>query len=177
MHSALRWIRAAGAKPVRAGVAAGVLVAVAGATGLAVGAIPDSTGVIHGCYDSGGNLKVIDTAAGQTCAKGYTPLNWSQTGPQGTPGARLAECQIPEFDEVVDLLGDHPGRGNVCHTSAADQGLANVVVGEPAALRNDLPVVEVARRVDRLGDGLGHSVSWFQGEVSAGHRRTPRTTR
>jgi hypothetical protein len=53
--------------------------------GAAYAAIPDN-GVIHGCYDSGGNLKVIDMGAGQTCGKGYTSLSWSQTGPQGPPG-------------------------------------------------------------------------------------------
>jgi len=41
-------------------------------------------GTIHGCYDSGGNLKVIDASA--TCPKTYTSLNWSQTGPQGPKG-------------------------------------------------------------------------------------------
>jgi hypothetical protein len=53
--------------------------------GAAYAAIPDS-GVIHGCYDSGGSLKVIDTSTVQTCPKGYTSLTWNQTGPQGGTG-------------------------------------------------------------------------------------------
>jgi hypothetical protein len=63
-----------------------VLVAVAAGAGYAAGAIPDPNGVIHGCYDSGGNLKVIDTSTVSSCPKGYTSLDWNQTGPQGPAG-------------------------------------------------------------------------------------------
>ena len=42
--------------------------------------------MIHGCYDRDGNLKVIDTGNGHSCAKGFTPLPWNQTGPQGAIG-------------------------------------------------------------------------------------------
>jgi Collagen triple helix repeat (20 copies) len=58
------------------GVAAGVA--------YATGAIPGSDGVIHGCYDNGGNVKVAPTA---TCPKGYTALPWNQTGRAGATGA------------------------------------------------------------------------------------------
>ena len=67
---------------------AAIIAAVLGVGGVAAyAAIPDSSGVIHGCYDNGGNVKVIDTAVTTSCPKGYTPLNWSQTGPQGPQGA------------------------------------------------------------------------------------------
>ena len=56
--------------------------------GVAYATIPDSGGVIRGCYDGGGNLKVIDTGKGQSCAKGFTPLNWNQQGPKGDTGAQ-----------------------------------------------------------------------------------------
>ena len=46
---------------------------------------PVINGVVQGCYDSGGNLKVL--LAGQTsCEKGYTALTWTQTGPAGATG-------------------------------------------------------------------------------------------
>jgi hypothetical protein len=58
-----------------------------GGTAFAVSSsIPDSAGVVHGCYDSGGNVKVIDTSVTTTCPKGYTSLNWNQTGPAGKDG-------------------------------------------------------------------------------------------
>ena len=51
-------------------VAVGAL-ALAGAVVYAT--IPDSHGVIHGCYDSHGALRVIDTGAGQSCTSRETP--------------------------------------------------------------------------------------------------------
>jgi len=51
--------------------------------------IPDSNGVIHGCYAKAGNpsqgaLRVIDSSA--ACKPIENPLNWNQTGPTGPPG-------------------------------------------------------------------------------------------
>jgi hypothetical protein len=55
--------------------------------GVAYAAIPDSGGVIHGCYKtSDGKLRVIDSAS-ESCVSGETALNWSQTGPAGATGA------------------------------------------------------------------------------------------
>ena len=58
----------------------------------ALASIPDSGGVIHGCYLTAGNpnvrgaLRVIDTGAGETCTGSEVALTWSQTGPQGPAG-------------------------------------------------------------------------------------------
>src|SRR5580692_328043 len=68
---------------------AGVCVLVGvGAVATAVQAsIPDSGGVIHGCYLKGiGTLRVIDNSD-QTCLRTVeTPIAWSQTGPTGPVG-------------------------------------------------------------------------------------------
>ena len=67
------------------------------AGGIAYATIPDSSGVIHGCYKKGapnnkpappdaGSLRVIDTDKGQTCSPSEAPLDWNQTGQQGPPG-------------------------------------------------------------------------------------------
>jgi len=66
------------------GAAALALVACGTAAGATLAGPVGGDGTIHGCYDSGGNLKVIDASA--TCPKTYTSLNWSQTGPQGPKG-------------------------------------------------------------------------------------------
>jgi hypothetical protein len=55
------------------------------AAGVAYASIPDSSGVIHGCYTNNQVLRVIDSAT-QTCAMNETALNWNQTGPQGPAG-------------------------------------------------------------------------------------------
>jgi hypothetical protein len=61
-------------------------------TGLAAASIPDSGGVIHGCYKAQANgsisqLGVVDTGkSGGHCPSNQTPLTWNQTGPQGPQG-------------------------------------------------------------------------------------------
>jgi hypothetical protein len=44
---------------------------------------PGAGGVIQGCYDGGGNVKVVTALP---CPKGYTPLAWNQVGDPGAPG-------------------------------------------------------------------------------------------
>jgi hypothetical protein len=69
----------------RFGVLALVVVGV-GMGGIAYASIPDSSGLISGCYQkNNGNLRVIDSS-GKGCGTSEKPLNWSQTGPSGTDG-------------------------------------------------------------------------------------------
>ena len=50
-------------------------------------AIPDSGGVIHGCYQKNvGNLRLIEPSAGDSCRPSEVGIDWSQTGPKGAPG-------------------------------------------------------------------------------------------
>jgi len=60
-----------------------------GILGTASAVVPDSSGLIHGCYNPKlTTLRVIDPARGQNCttAAGEVALNWSQTGPKGPAG-------------------------------------------------------------------------------------------
>ena len=66
----------------------GAVVVVVTAGSVAWAAIPGPGGAIQGCYDSGGNVKVVDAVP---CPKGYTPLQLNQQGPAGTPGAPGAD--------------------------------------------------------------------------------------
>lgn len=63
--------------------AAGAIVATVLAGGVAWAAIPGPSGVIQGCYDSGGNVKVVEALP---CPKGHTPFVWNQQGTQGPKG-------------------------------------------------------------------------------------------
>lgn len=66
-------------------VGGSMLVLLAG--GVAVASIPDGSGVIHGCYTSNnGQLRIIDTAEGDSCRNSETAISWSQTGPPGPQG-------------------------------------------------------------------------------------------
>lgn len=59
--------------------------------GVAYATIPDSSGVIHGCYTkSGGNLSVIDASV-KTCPSNATELDWSVQGPEGPMGPAGAQ--------------------------------------------------------------------------------------
>jgi hypothetical protein len=65
-------------------VVAATLVVLAVGAGIAYAAIPNG-GVIHGCYNNNGNLRVIDSPS-VTCKNGETSLDWNQTGLPGTNG-------------------------------------------------------------------------------------------
>jgi hypothetical protein len=69
---------------IAAAVGGAVVTALVG--GIAWASIPDSAGVIHGCYaKKGGMLRVLDT--GQSCdPKTELALDWSQKGPKGDTG-------------------------------------------------------------------------------------------
>ena len=70
----------------RTTIAIGVVTALALAGGVAWAQIPDSGGVVHGCYmKSGGSLRVIDASV-TNCKNTETSLNWSQAGPPGAQG-------------------------------------------------------------------------------------------
>ena len=71
-------------------IAAAIAVLAIGA-GVAYATIPDPSGVIHGCYDNKGAVRVIDPSTGGACKNNETALNWSQTGPQGSQGPQGAQ--------------------------------------------------------------------------------------
>ena len=103
-----------------------VLLAAGTAAGAAIAGPVDGQGVIHGCYDSGGNLKVIDSTT--SCPKFYTQLNWNQQGPQGqqgqpgAPGAPGAQGPPgPPGPSSLDALN-----GTVCNGNSPDAGVLKV---------------------------------------------------
>jgi hypothetical protein len=71
------------------GVAAGVLVLVVTAAGVAAASIPSSSGLIHGCFTTKAAkngthaLAVIDHAHTSRCPSGYKSLNWNVNGSNG----------------------------------------------------------------------------------------------
>jgi hypothetical protein len=56
--------------------------------GVGYAAIPGSNGVISSCYNThGGQLRVIDADAGQSCSASEKSLTFNQQGPKGDTGA------------------------------------------------------------------------------------------
>jgi hypothetical protein len=76
----------------RALLAALVVVVAATVGGIAYASIPDSGGVIHGCYSANGangtngtELNIINRDSA-SCSKGQQEITWGQTGRQGPAG-------------------------------------------------------------------------------------------
>ena len=85
------------------GLVVGVGVAVGG---IAYAAIPDSSGLIHGCFQKiNGNLRVIDSG-GKGCTTSEKPLGWNQTGSPGTNGTNgtngVSGYEFVKNEEVYD---------------------------------------------------------------------------
>jgi hypothetical protein len=71
----------------------GALAATIFAGGIAWAAIPDATGVIHGCYKSNnGNLRLVESAL--DCNAMEHSIDWSQQGPPGPAGTALAYAHV-----------------------------------------------------------------------------------
>ncbi len=84
-------------------VALGIL-----AGGVAYASIPDSNGVIHGCYLKVlGTLRVIDSPS-QHCNSSFeVPIQWNQQGVPGTNGAAG-----PASTDRPDRCGEHSCRAD-----------------------------------------------------------------
>jgi hypothetical protein len=67
---------------------AGMLLAAA--SGIAYAAIPGSDGVIHGCVNASGQVRVVDPGAGGSCSSGESALNWNVAGAKGPAGLQGA---------------------------------------------------------------------------------------
>lgn len=114
---------------------AAIVVVLAIAAGVAYATIPDGSGVIHGCFTtSNGALRVVDTDAGGTCKKGESPLNWNQTGPQGSPGQNgTADAfGLIEANGTVNPASKNVSQGNVTHPQTGVYCFGGLVVnGQP----------------------------------------------
>lgn len=87
MGSVLAVVVAYLSRRLKGGLALGVGLVVVGSTA-ALASIPDSSGLIHGCYkESTGQLRIIDTAT-DSCANNELAIQWNQTGPQGPAGPK-----------------------------------------------------------------------------------------
>ena len=104
------------------------------ASGAVYAAIPDATGVIHGCIDERTTfrqtqvLRVFDTAATPACPTGMTPIQWNQTGPQGPQGLQGVQGPQGEQGPAGTAAGYAAidGTGNVNEAMALNITDANV---------------------------------------------------
>jgi hypothetical protein len=83
------------------------IVAIAAAGSIVYASIPDSNGVIHGCYKTNkGDLRVVESEA--QCAATETPISWNQSGPPGAPGTAgptfLESGSARDLDSFTTLI-------------------------------------------------------------------------
>jgi hypothetical protein len=89
--------------------------------GLAYANIPDSGGVIHGCYSpnganapNGAQLNIINSDSA-SCSKGQKEITWNQTGPQGEAGEAVAFAGVGLFGAVNPATSKNVVSANVTH--------------------------------------------------------------
>jgi hypothetical protein len=133
-----------------------VVLALAVGVGVATGAIPDASGVIHGCYDPQGALRVIDPAS-SSCKNNETALNWSQTGPAGPTGpngpkgatgptgpsgSALGYAYVLQDGSLINSKGvvlvTHPSTGLWCFALAFTPHVAVATVTGTAGVGNQI---------------------------------------
>ena len=123
------------------------LLTVAG--GVAYATIPDSNGVIHGCYDSkSGALRVIDPSTSQTCLNKETAVTWNQTGPQGPAGPSPRYLTFGVYhpsDGTIDATID-PSRSDTSATVSNPQPGVYCIGGLSPAPQS--AVVSAATNID-----------------------------
>jgi hypothetical protein len=138
-------------------LAALAVLALAAAGGIAYASIPDSGGMIHSCYKTmSGDLRVIDSEAGQNCLASESPLAWSQTSalsahrfsgpldvPVGSDFTTIVTLRVaPGFyvffaKAVIAVVGADPGTGSDCIVTYDTGG------GEIDAERSNQPLPNI----------------------------------
>jgi hypothetical protein len=114
-------------------VGAAITLSVAAAS--ALGSIPDADGVVHSCYKAvSGQLRVIDSDAGQACKEGETSLVWNQVGPTGPTGPGTVGG--PQWFTTQVLADGSAFRSSIDGVTARKAGVGVYFVTFPRGLRS-----------------------------------------
>ncbi len=115
-------------------VGSAVLLSIAGVS--ALGSVPDVDGVIHSCYKvASGQLRVIDTDAGESCREAEAALVWNQVGPAGPTGPPGGVAG-PQWFTTQVLADGSAFRPSVDGVTARKGGLGVYFVTFPRGLRS-----------------------------------------
>jgi hypothetical protein len=96
-------------------VTSGVLACIGVGFGVAQASIPNSTGIIHACYNRQGRLRVIETNS-QRCRKSETAISWPSTAAAGLTGWQLIQCTFSDINGDVTVSGSP-----LCSPTGPDQ--------------------------------------------------------
>jgi len=113
------------------------IVAALTVAGVSYASIPDSSGVIHGCYSASGAsanggtpLKIVDSASA-SCGNKLQAVNWNQTGPQGPPGISGYQIVRVSVQDPPNTITDAQA---ACPTGKRVLGGAGSVQGIPTGV-------------------------------------------
>lgn len=111
-----------------------IAVTIAVTAAIAYAAIPDSVGVLHGCYNpneadntNGTALRIVDSEVA-SCGKNQAELAWSQTGPQGPKGDTGATGPAGPAGPIGPAGPAGPAGPSAAYTNYGD-GLHNIGAG------------------------------------------------
>jgi hypothetical protein len=125
-------------------VAALLIVGIASATvGVALASIPDSSGLVHGCYKTSAApnkthaLTVINAAKVSACPSGYTSLDWNVNGPNGystqTSDTNLMDTFTPVASMALPVgsfaINASVWLDNTSPTNSSSLGVCELVFG------------------------------------------------
>jgi len=84
--------------------------------GVAQASIPDSSGIIHACYNRHGRLRVVDISA-QSCRKSEKGISWPSTAAAGLTGWQLIQCTYSSDNSGRVTVSGSP----LCSATGYDQ--------------------------------------------------------
>jgi hypothetical protein len=122
--------------------------------GVAQASIPDSSGVIHACYNVHGLLRVIDGSA-QGCRKRERGISWPSTAAAGLTGWQLIQCTIS-----TDSGGNVTVSGSPLCSGGSSQATilcppGKVAIQEAGNLLGAVPGADVIVNADGSGAVFG----------------------
>src|SRR5919108_323143 len=136
--------------------------------GVAYATIPDSEGVIHGCFNKqSGNLRVVESSS--ECRTNESAIDWNQQGPPGPPGITQGKLfRDVETAEVSTSSSEPVNLGGPSVTvEVPDGALVGILAStELKACPDGSPVARVIEPTDFPGPGLtprigdAHSFDW-----------------
>ncbi|HET7129490.1 MAG TPA: hypothetical protein VFJ93_10500 [Gaiellaceae bacterium] len=149
----------------RSSVVALVVGVAVAAGGIAYASVPESSGVIHGCYSAnaasktnGSQLNIVDSDVA-ACGKGQTAITWSQTGPPGQDGVSVTSAALSAGDANCPTGGSSFTAANgttyACNGAKGDKGDP----GEPGPAGSTPVYTNYNVNLVSIGEGLTQTVA------------------
>jgi hypothetical protein len=110
--------------------------------GLASASVPDAVGVIHGCYDGKGELRVVDTEADRVCKRKETALAWNERGPSGDQGDTGPKGDVGPQGPPGDPGYRVDGAGNRVYDNPTGEHLFTARVHAPTLVAHAIELPE-----------------------------------